>query len=95
MPVKFSLRVAAVVDPAQPFVYNEDLTIKIYATSNPGVILQTSVFGTGSRNYRIDTSGEKYIANFQTSKVPMQYTVEIWRTGKSFLVGSFTFKTVK
>ena len=25
MPVKFSLRIAASVDPAQPFVYNEDL----------------------------------------------------------------------
>jgi PKD repeat protein len=95
MPVKFSLRVSAAVDPAQPFVYNEELTIKIFATSNPGTILQTSVFGTGSTNYRIDTSGEKYITNFKTSKVPMMYTVEIWRTGKSFLVGSFTFKTVK
>ena len=94
MPVKFSLRVAASVDPAQPFVYTEDLTIKIYATSNPGNILQTSVFGTGAQDYRIDTSAEKYVTNFNTSKVPMQYTVEIWRTGKNFLVGSFTFETV-
>lgn len=92
MPVKFSLRVAAAVDPAQPFVYNDDLTIKILGGGN---VLQTSVFGLGSRNYRIDTAGEKYITNFQTSKVPMMYTVQIWRTGKNFLVGSFTFRTVK
>ena len=95
MPIKFSLRVAESVDPSQPFVYNEDLTIKIYATSNPGNILQTSVFASGSENYRIDTSGEKYITNFKTSKTPQTYLVEIWRTGKNFLVGSFTFKTVK
>jgi len=94
MPVKFSLRVSAAVDPAQPFVYNDDLTIKIYATSNPGVILQTSTFGTGARNYRIENN-TLYITNFQTSKVPMQYTVEIWRTDENWLVGSFTFKTVK
>ena len=95
MPVKFSLRVAASVDSTQPFVYSENLTIKIFATSDPGNILQTSVFGTGSRDYRIDIPGQKYITNFKTSKVPKQYTVEIWRTGKDFLIGSFTFKTVK
>lgn len=94
MPVKFALKIAASVNPAQPFVYNDDLTIKIYATSNPGVILQTSTFGSGSRDYRIDNN-TLYITNFPTSKVPMQYTVEIWRTSKNFMVGSFTFKTVK
>jgi len=94
MPVKFALRVAASVDPAQPFVYNDDLTIKIFATGNPGNILQTSTFGSGSRDYRI-ADNSHYITNFQTSKVPMHYTVEIWRTSKNFMVGSFTFKTVK
>jgi hypothetical protein len=94
MPVKFALRVSPSVDPAQLFVWNDELTIRIYATSNPGVILQTSMFGSGSRNYRIDDN-TLYITNFQTSKVPMQYTAEIWRTGKNWLVGSFTFKTVK
>jgi len=94
MPVKFSLRVKASVDPAQPFVYNENLTIKIYATSNPGVILQTSTFGTRARNYRIENN-TLYITNFQTSNVPMQYTVEIWRTDENSLVGGFAFQTVK
>jgi hypothetical protein len=94
MPVKFALRVSASVDPARPFIYNDELTIKIFATSNPGVILQTSIFGSGSRNYRIQDN-TLYITNFQTSKVPMQYTVEIWRTSKNWLVGTFTFKTVK
>ena len=97
MPVKLSLRVAASVDPAQPFVYNEDLTIKILTVKipPPNILMQTSVFGTGSTNYRIDVPAEKYIVNFQTSKTPQTYLVEIWRTGKNFLVGSFTFKTVK
>lgn len=95
MPVKFSLRVAASVDPSQPFVYNDDLTIKIYATSAPGNIVQTSIFGDTARNYRIDSLDELYITNFKTLKTPMQYTVEIWRTSKNFMVGSFTFETVK
>jgi hypothetical protein len=93
MPVKFALRVAASVDPNQPFVYNEDLTIKIYATNNPSKILQTSTYGETARDYRIITVSELYITNFQTLKTPMQYTVSIWRG--NFLVGSFTFKTVK
>jgi hypothetical protein len=95
MPVKFSLRVSDSVDPAQPFVYNDELTVKIFATSDPGHILQTSIFGTKASDYRIDTVGELYITNFQTSKVPIEYTVEIWRTAKGFLVWSFNFKTVK
>ena len=93
MPVKFALRVAASVDPNQPFVYNEDLTINIYATNNPSKILQTSTYGETARDYRISTASEKYITNFQTLKTPMQYTVSIWRG--NFLVGTFTFKTVK
>jgi hypothetical protein len=95
MPVKFALRVSDAVDPAQPFVYNDDLTIKIFATSDPGHILQTSTFGTKASDYRIDTAGELYITNFQTSKDKKEYTVEIWRTGKNFMVGYFTFQTVK
>jgi hypothetical protein len=93
MPVKFSLRIAASVDPAMPFVYNEELTIKIYAASNPDDILQTSIFGTNSRDYRIEN--EFYITNFQTTKTPAIYVVEIWRTSKNFMVGSFTFQTSK
>jgi hypothetical protein len=104
MPIKFAIRVVDSVDPAQPFVYNDDLTIKIFATSNPGNLLQTSKFGSEARDYRIESDGhyltnlekdEQYITNFKTSKVPMQYTVEIWRTNNNFLIGSFTFETVK
>jgi hypothetical protein len=93
MPVKFSLRVAASVDPTQPFVYNEELTIKIYATDKPSNILQTSTFGETSRDYRIDIPSEKYITNFKTLSSPKTYRVEIWR--KDMLIGSFEFKTTK
>jgi hypothetical protein len=95
MPVKFSLRIAASVDPNQPFVYNEDLEIRIYDAKAPGTILQRSVFGTGSKDYRIDITAQLYQTNFQTGKTPATYVVEIWRPSKNFLVGSFTFKTVK
>ena len=93
MPVKFALRVAASVDPNQPFVYNEDLTIKIYATEDPSNILQTSTFGDTARDYRINTVNELYITNFKTLKTPMQYTVTILRG--IFIVGSFEFNTIK
>ncbi len=95
MPIKFSLRVSEVVDPNQPFVYNEDLMIKIYATSDPNDILQISEFGVESRDYRIDEPAEHYITNFKTLKVPKNYTVEIWRASNNFMVESFTFETVK
>jgi hypothetical protein len=93
MPVKFALRVAASVDPNQPFVYNEELTIKIYAIDNPSNILQTSTFGDTARDYRINTISEQYITNFQTLKTPKTYVVEVWR--KDMLIGSFNFQTVK
>jgi len=95
MPVKFALRIAAAVDSAQPFVYNEKLEIRIYDKSEPGTILQTSLYGDTSKDYRIDNAGELYITNFKTSKKPAQYVVEIWRMSKNFHVGSFTFETVK
>jgi hypothetical protein len=95
MPVKFSLRITESVDPAMPFVYNEGLEIRIYYAADQTNILQTSVFGDGSRDYRIDTAGELYITNFRTKREPAQYVVQIWRTSKNFLVGSFTFETVK
>ena len=94
MPVKFSLRVDSTVDSTQPFVYSEELTIRIYATSKPGTILQQSTFGTKSTDYRIDTTNELYITNFQTPNAPTaQYTVAIYRG--TLLVGSFTFSTTK
>jgi hypothetical protein len=95
MPVKFALRIAAAVDPEQPFVYNEELEIRIYDASEPDTILQTSYGGDLSTDYRIDTAGELYITNFKTSKTPAEYVVEIWRMSKNFLIGSFTFETVK
>ncbi len=93
MPVKFSLRIAESVDYSQPFVYNEELEIRIY--NGKGSVLQTSLYGDSSLNYRIDTVVEKYITNFKTTKTPDEYVVEIWRLSKNFMVGSFTFETVK
>ena len=93
MPVKFSLRMAEAVDPAQPFVYDEELEVRIYdGAGNPS---QISVYGDTARDYRIDTEAEKYITNFRTGKKPAEYTVEIWRISKNFMIGSFTFETVK
>ncbi len=93
MPVKFSLGVKASVDPARPFVQNQELTIKIFAQNSAGAILQTSTFGTTSKDYRIDPEGELYITNFRTLRVPKIYMVEIYR--KDCLIDSFEFSTVK
>ena len=94
MPVKFSLRVAAEVDPAQPFVYNETLAVRIVDTADPAEPKQTSVFGDGAANYRIDVVDEHYITNFRTDRTPTDYTVEIWRlSGSDHLVGTFGFAT--
>ncbi|MHC4623695.1 MAG: hypothetical protein ACYS4W_07310 [Planctomycetota bacterium] len=80
MPIKFSLRVAESVDPAMPFVYNEELEIRIYDAAEPGDILQASRFGHSSTEYRIDSVGEKYITNFKTDKTKeATYVVEVWR----------------
>ena len=93
MPVKFALRVAATVDPLQPFVYNEELVIDIYATDQPDDILQESTFGDHARDYRINSSQELYITNFRTLRTPKEYRVEVYR--KDMLIDSFTFETVK
>ena len=93
MPVKFSLRVAAIVDPLQPFVYNEELTIEIYAADGPDEILQESSFSDHARDYRINSDKEFYITNFRTLKKPELYVTDIYR--KDMLIGSFTFETVK
>jgi hypothetical protein len=94
MPVKFSIRVKASVDPARPFIYNEELTIKIYKKASPSnILLRTSTFGTASTDYWIDPVSEKYHTNFKTLSTPATYVVEIWRKGVK--IGSFEFKTVK
>jgi len=67
IPVKFSLRLPASVDPAMPFLHNEDLEIRIYKCTNgcnTKLLLQTSVYGSGATDYRIN--GELYILNFKT-----------------------------
>jgi len=95
MPVKFSLTVAESTDPEQPFVYNEDLEIVIYAKDNPGDILQTSIFGDTARDYRIDIENELYITNFHTLATPATYVVEIYRyKAGGMLLDSFEFSTV-
>ena len=93
MPVKFSLRVVQEVDPAQPFVYSEALTITIYEAGKPTPVLQRSTFGSGARDYRINAAAQTYITNFQTLKQPKQYTVEILRGALS--IGTFGFKTTR
>lgn len=93
MPVKFALRIAESVNPNTPFVRNEELEIRICETSDPDNILQSSLFGDKATDYRINSDTELYITNFKTSKTPTEYTVEIWRAAKEFLIGSFTFET--
>jgi hypothetical protein len=93
MPVKFSLRIVPAVDPTEPFVRNEELTIKIYEKTNPETILQTSTYGINSTDYRINSTEEQYITNFKTLVIPKTYVVEIWRI--PLLIGSFEFETVK
>ena len=93
MPIKFSLRVAAAVDPTQPFVWDEELTIKIYVKGYPQTVLQTSIYGSGSKDYRISSTEEHYITNFKTLSTPKTYKVDIWRN--TLLIGSFEFATVK
>ena len=96
VPVKFSLRVAESTDPHQPFVYDEDLEIVIYAKDNPGSILQTSTFGDTPKDYRIDTKNELYITNFLTLSTPKTYVVKVYRyRAGGLLIGSFEFSTVK
>lgn len=95
MPVKFSLRIAESVDAMMPFVYNEELEITIYDAADPDTILQTSLYGDTSKDYRIDIVDELYITNFKTKKQPAEYVVEIWRASENFLIGSFTFETVR
>jgi hypothetical protein len=92
MPIKFSLRVTEAVDPAKPFVYNEELTVLVRRKVT-GEVLQTSTYGDTSTDYRIDPLSELYITNFKTLKTPLTYVVEIYR--KDMLLDSFEFNTIK
>lgn len=93
VPVKFTLVIDEAVDPDMPFVYNEELEIRIFDAANPGNVLQTSLYGDASTDYRIDSVGELYITNFKTAEIPAVYEVEIWRASNNFLIGAFTFNT--
>lgn len=95
MPIKFALRVDESVDHNMPFVWNENLEIRVYKTSEPGNVLQTSTFGTKSTDYRINSLSELYITNFKTDKEPAIYRVEIWRPANNFMIDSFDFQTIK
>ncbi|NNK85346.1 MAG: Ig-like domain-containing protein, partial [Desulfobacterales bacterium] len=96
MPVKFSLRIDSSVDPVTPFVYNEELEIRLFKSSSPNnIIQQVSTFGDISTQYRISSSTELYITNFKTEKTPAVYIVEIWRATNNFLIGNFAFETTK
>jgi hypothetical protein len=93
IPVKFSLYVNRTVDPTEPFIWNEDLTIIIYEKRHPNPLLQVSTYGTNATSYRINSTAEHYITNFKTAKTPKTYVVEIWRI--PLCIGSFEFSTVK
>lgn len=93
VPIKFAINVTAAVDPAMPFVHNEDLVIVVYATDSPGAVLQESTFGVESTDYRIDGIGELYITNFKTLREPTGYTVRVVRGDVE--IGSFSFATVR
>jgi hypothetical protein len=92
VPIKFALRINETVDPAMPFVYNQELEVRIVDVADPDNTLQTSLFGDSAKDYRIDTVAELYITNFKTSKTPVTYEAQIWRNN-NFLIGSFTFDT--
>jgi len=94
VPVKFSALKPERVDPAMPFVHDEDLEIRIYDSAQPGIILQASTYGDTSADYRICDVDELYITNFKTKKEAAEYTVEIWRPNVPFMVGSFSFQTI-
>ena len=93
MPVKFSVRTSQDVDPAQPFVYSESLEIKVL--DSDGDVVETYRYGDGSSFYRIDVQGALYIANFKTERQPETYTVEVWQASTDYLVGAFSFETVR
>ena len=92
---KFLVKVAPSVDPRQPNVYSTGLVVKMFATRNPGNILQTSTYGPwpSLTNYWIDPLGV-YHVEFKSSTTPMQYTVAVYSRCLS-LIGQFTFTTMR
>ena len=95
VPVKFSIRVSAAVDPLESFVYNEELEVRIYDIRALTQPLQVSHFGSSATDYRIDQAAEQYVVNFRTLKTPTTYLVQVWRPATGMLLGAFTFMTSK
>lgn len=95
IPVKFSIREAGNINSATPFVYSENLKIRIYNTLEPSTVLQTATHGNNATDYRIDTEEETYITNFKTGESPAKYQVEIWKPGLPFPFAYFTFETMR
>jgi hypothetical protein len=93
VPIKFSITVAGTVDPAMPFVHNEQLVIRIYETGAPDELLHEAVFGSEAADYRIDDGAEMYITNFKTLRRPCEYMVLITRGDLE--IGIFSFLTVR
>ena len=65
MPIKYSIKVVKDVNPNEPFVRNENLTILIYKKGQPEKILQESNNGPSSKDYRINPEDKHYITNFK------------------------------
>lgn len=72
MPIKFSLWIDAKVDAVKPFVYNEDLEIRVYDAKSLATILHKSVFGRSPKNDRING---KCISLISRLKRPRQSTL--------------------
>jgi len=91
--VKFILRVDKSIDPEKPFIYNEELEVRIYEASNPSNVLKTAVFGPSYDDYQISTKWNFYYTKFTSLEYPTEYVAEIWRPSNDFLIGSIGFKT--
>jgi hypothetical protein len=89
VPIKFTLNIDPDVDLDTPFVYNEELVIKIISN---GVLVHESKYGETSQDYRIEAPVH-YITNFKTDKKPKEYAVEILNQG--IVISSFTIQTTR
>lgn len=66
------------------------MELRIYKDS---ILLQASHYGVSTTDYRINDPGQFYITIFKTDKKPAIYGIKIMR--KEFVIGEFTFMTVK
>jgi hypothetical protein len=77
------------VDPNTPFVYNEEIVIKIISD---GRVVQESTYGETSQDHRIE-SPDHYITNFKTDKRTREYNIEI--LNQDIIISSFSTQTTK